>query len=116
MKKILLGLATIGAISAISFSACGSDPCTAAPKCSADTKPTEAQIKDCQTAAAVTTCKTERDALTNCYLAQQVCGTDNKTDGTKTLANITANCKTQIEASTKCSTATVDAGGKRDGG
>ena len=112
MKKILLGLATVGIFSAISFSACGSaDPCSGTPKCSADPVPTAAQIADCKTAQAVATCKTERDAANNCAAGQQVCGTDNKTDGTKSLANVVANCKTQIDALTKCSTpATTDAG------
>jgi len=118
MKKILLGLATICAISAISFSACGSDACATQSKCSADEKKTDAQIKTCQdNAAKVTTCKSESEAYSSCATGQQVCGTDNKTDGTKTFANITANCKTQLDAVTKCqSTTVVDAGGKKDGG
>ncbi len=117
MKKILLGLATISAITAISFSACGSDACATQSKCSADTKKTDAEIKTCQdNAAKVTTCKTESDAYSNCTIAQQACGTDNKTDGTKTLANITANCKTQLDAYTKCTTsAVVDAGANTGG-
>ena len=116
MKKILLGLATVGIFSALSFSACGSDPCPSSPKCSADPVPTADAIAACKTAAAVTTCKTERDAYSSCASGQQVCGTDNKTDGTRTLANIAANCKTQLDAYTKCSTPSVDAGTSRDGG
>ncbi len=115
MKKILLALSTIGIVSAVSFSACGSaDPCTATSKCSADVKRTDAEIKTCQTAqAAITTCKAEVDAFSSCFISNQKCTSDNRTDGIASLAA----CKTQYDAQVACqSKPAADAGTKRDGG
>lgn len=113
MKKILLGLATIGLVSAISFSACGGDPCSAKSKCSADPAVTAADIKTCQdTVAKMTTCKTEYDAQTSCFQTNQKCTSDNKSDGVATLAA----CKTQFDAYTKCVAAAVTDAGTKDGG
>ena len=112
MKKILLGLATVGFFSAISFSACGEDPCSAKPKCSADPVLTAEQITACKAAPVVTTCKTERDAYGDCSKSNTTCGTDNKSDYSK----VAAACKTQFDALTKCTTPAVDAGSGRDGG
>lgn len=117
MKKILLALSTIGFVSAVSFSACGSaDSCNATSKCSADpvVTRTDAEIKACQTARdAVTTCKTEIDATSSCYINNQKCTADNKNDAVATLAA----CKTQVDAQTACLTKPVaDAGTRSDGG
>ncbi len=102
MKKILLSLATIGFVSALSFSACGSsDPCTASSSCSADVKATDAQIKACQDQrAAITTCRAEADSFGNCQVSNKKCTSSNTTDGAATLAA----CKTQFDAYTTCST------------
>lgn len=102
MKKIFLSLATIGFVSMISFAACGSgDPCTATSSCSADPKPTDAQIKACQDQrAGITKCKTEADAFGDCQVSNRKCTADKTTDGVATLAA----CKTQFDAYTTCTT------------
>ncbi len=110
MKKFLIATAVAASFVLV---ACGgsSDPCSGGPasKCSADpapTKPTDAEIKACQEARKTAKCVTEGDALGNCIIANQKCGSDNKTDITATLAA----CSSQTEAYTKCFTASLDAG------
>ncbi len=116
MKKILLGLATVTVVSAISFSACGSvDPCPTTPRCSADPVPTADQVKACQDAVTkYAACKTQQDAVTSCSNGV-ACTSDNKTDSTK----LASTCATQITAYTTCVTnlLTTDAGSTgKDGG
>jgi hypothetical protein len=82
------------------FAACGGDPCSAASKCSADPKPTEAEIQACRDAYANTsaTCYSEQKAFADCIRAKQVCTAGNKTDGLKTLEA----CQKEGEALEKC--------------
>lgn len=87
---------------AVSFAACGSgDPCTATSKCSADEKSTDAAIKSCQANfASGVACADQSKALANCIIANQVCGSDNKTDGAASLAK----CTSEISKLSACQT------------
>jgi hypothetical protein len=111
MKKILLGLATVGVFSAIAFSACGAaDNCNSTSKCSADPARTTADIQTCKDTAAkyASSCNAEYVAYSNCFTANQKCTSANITDPLATVAA----CATQTDAFTKCVAAalTTDAG------
>ena len=86
-----------------SCSGVGGDRCSAKSKCSADPVPTPADIKACQDSlkppdGGTVKCLTEVNAFFDCYLANQVCGTDNKTDMTKTMDR----CRSELNAYTTC--------------
>lgn len=93
-------------VAACSFTlvACGSgDPCTATSKCANDPKSTDDQVKACQTAVKAvkdmyTKCTSQIDAAAACNVANQVCGSDGKTDGVATAAK----CASETEAVAKC--------------
>ena len=95
MKKMILG-----AFAAMALVACGGgDPCSAASKCSADPKPTDAEIATCQASTKDgAKCATEYKAVLTCAQSNQTCGSDNKTDGT----NTAAKCSTQLAAYVTC--------------
>ena len=109
MKKFMIAASIVASFALVACGG-GGDSCTATSKCSADPKSTEAEIKACQEARKTAKCVAEGDALTTCALGQQVCGTDNKTDGVKTNEGITKNCATQLAAAVKCALDSADAG------
>lgn len=115
MKKIVMGMlasavATLFFVSATP--ACSSDSCSyVESKCSADPKPTDAEIQAAEQKckddkAKATTCVSEAEALATCARDKQVCGADNKTDSTKTADA----CKAEIDALLKCQLQGGDAG------
>lgn len=95
MKKMILG-----AFAAFTLVACGGgDPCSATSKCSADPKSTSEQITACQALIKDgAKCATELKATFTCSQANQVCGTDNKTDSAAT----GAKCTTENAAYVAC--------------
>ncbi len=96
MKKILFA-----AFAAMSLAACGGDVCSGSSKCSADPTPTDAEVQACKDAIKDgAKCATEYKNLAQCSKDNQVCGSDNKTDGTATAAK----CSTQVSAYTTCLT------------
>ncbi len=89
----------------------GSDQCPASSKCSADPKPTAAEIQTCQDNYDKAACKPEFNALLPCARTAQTCGSDNKTDSQATNDKITANCQSLVDAYAACITGSMDAGG-----
>lgn len=97
MKQLFFAVV---AVSSFALTACGGDPCKS--KCSADPAPTAEALKACQNPDTTVKCYAESKKVADCATAQVVCGSDNKTDGLKTLENIGANCKSQTEAYQAC--------------
>ncbi len=86
---------------------CSNNVC-ATSKCSADPKPTQQQIEQCETQVADPNCLKQRMANLACSAEQQVCGSDNRTNASASAANISSHCRAEIDAYTACVTA--DAG------
>lgn len=97
MKKLLTAAALASTLFLVG---CGSDPCSGSSKCSADPKPTEAEIKACKDANANTSakCYSQSKAMADCFRAKQVCTSSNVTDGAATLAA----CSTEASAYQTC--------------
>ncbi len=104
MKKLFAAAAVV---CSLTLAACGGDVCSGSSKCSADTKPTDAQITACKDLVKDgAKCASQYKSLAECMQSNQVCGSDNKTDGTATAAK----CTTQLAAYTTCFTASTDGG------
>jgi hypothetical protein len=108
MVKVKLLVVSAVAAVALSFAACGGDPCTAKSKCSADPAPTDAQIKACQDAVAEAKCGSKYKSMVECMQSNQVCTSDNMTDAQATAAK----CTTQVSEALAC----ILTGALTDGG
>ncbi|MEW5739270.1 MAG: hypothetical protein AB1938_10115 [Myxococcota bacterium] len=97
MKKLLTAVVLASSMFLVG---CGGDPCTAASKCSADPKPTDAQIQACKDANANTSakCYSQNKAFADCFRNKQVCTSANVTDAVATLAA----CSTEAQAVQTC--------------
>lgn len=107
MKKLLSVLA------AVSLVACGSGSvCQFKSKCSADGEVTQQQRDSCEADLKANTkpCLAEGTALNECMIANQMCGTDNKTDLLKTLEK----CPNQVASYNKCVTPKAVPAGNAD--
>lgn len=99
--------AAVGAVCLASAPACsgGGGGCGDKGKCSADPAPTQASIDQCNKLEGQA-CGSQLKDYASCASAQQVCASDNTTDGNATAAAVAANCGTQQKAVTDCCTAT----------
>ncbi len=113
MKKVIVGMLATG-VAALFFvsatPACSSSACTYKESpCSADPKPTDAEIKaaedKCKEDEKTAKCVSEITSYSDCVRSNTVC-TDNKTDLIKTGAAISTACKDQSAAVQKCQTGT----------
>jgi hypothetical protein len=103
-----LVIGSIGVIAIAAAPACSSGGCGASSKCSADPKPTQDSIDECNKLSAGA-CGSQYSDLDSCAQGQQACSSDNTTDTNTTSANIAANCGTQLTAYTNCCTANTSA-------
>lgn len=94
-RNILLG---VSAALMFALTGCGGFSCDAEGKCSADPKREQADIDSCQKQIDGE-CGAEFEAVFQCFLDNQVCGDDDKTDSTATFAKCT---KEQGEAVACC--------------
>lgn len=75
------------------------DPCSRVSKCPNDPKPMESELATCRAQfSSSAKCSAELKRSYECYLANQICGSDGKTDG---LASISA-CRAQTETYSAC--------------
>jgi hypothetical protein len=97
MKKLMFA---VGASCALFLMGCGGgDVCSTTSKCSAQPKPTQAQIDQCKAATASgVKCASQYTTLANCAASKEVCAADNTTDGAATIAA----CSTESTAYATC--------------
>ena len=111
-------------VAMLGITGCGADTCTRGPKCSADPKATEADIKACQEqekTLAGDPCQSAAKAVGDCGYSNTVCTAENTTDLAKSMEKINGACSSQQAALSKCcqmntSSKICGGGGSGDGG
>ncbi len=98
---LVLGLAACGG-DPCGGHRCGGDACGATSRCTADPKPSDAEIKECRRSIKPgAKCAFEYQTAIECLRAKQVCDADGKTDGPAT----GAACADELEAIVHCESA-----------
>jgi len=92
-------------ITLLGVAGCGGGSCSRGPKCSAEPKPTEADLKTCEEQAKLQMsdpCQGAAQSLADCAYANTVCGADNLTDLSKSQEKYNMSCAGQKQALDKC--------------